>query len=366
MSLPLAERLKLKRFVQELASYKAAHTEFVTVYVPQDYDLTKIINHLAQEQGTASNIKSASTRKNVIAALERMIQHLRLVGKTPPNGLAVFSGNIAAKEGKQDLKVWSIEPPLPLKTRMYRCDKDFVTDLLEEMVLEKQVYGFVVLDRRDANIALLKGKTIVPLKKTHSEVPGKFKTGGQSAARFARIREGAYKEHFKKIAEHMKEQFLPLGNDLKGIIIGGPGVTVQDFLNKDYLTGDIKKKIIGTKDLSYTGDFGLQELLDRSEDLLAKEEVAEEKKIMRRFFDTLAKTPGKAGYGSKEVKKALEVGAVDILLLSETIPESELKEFEELACRTGAEIKMISVETGEGQQLKELGGIAAILRYEIG
>jgi hypothetical protein len=39
------------------------------------------------------------------------------------------------------------------------------------------------------------------------------------------------------------------------------------------LTGDLKKKIIGTKDLSYTGEFGLQELLDKSEDLLAAEEV---------------------------------------------------------------------------------------------
>ena len=94
-----------------------------------------------------------------------------------------------------------------------------------------------------------------------------------SAQRFARIREGAYKDHFKKIAEYMKNQFLPLGNNLKGIIVGGPGTTVNDFLQKEYITGDLQKKIIGTKDLSYTEEFGLQELLDKSEDLLAEEEV---------------------------------------------------------------------------------------------
>ncbi len=303
MTLPLAEKLKLKRFIQELNSHKAAHTEFISVYVPQNYDLVKIIQHLAQEQGTASNIKSASTKKNVQAALEKMIHHLRTFKKTPPHGLAVFSGNVASKEGKQDLRIWSIEPPAPLNTRIYRCDKHFVTDILGEMIIEKQVYGLVVLDRRDANLALLKGKTIIPLKKTHSEVPGKFKAGGQSAARFARIREGAYKEHFKKIAEYMKEQFLPLGNDLKGIILGGPGTTISSFLEKDYITGDIKKKIIGTRDLSYTGDFGLQELIDKSQDLLAKEEIAEEKKIMQKFFDLLAKTTKKVAYGTKEVKK---------------------------------------------------------------
>lgn len=365
MSLALAEKLKLKRFITELNSYKAAHTEFVSVYIPAGYDLNKIINHLAQEQGTASNIKSASTRKNVQAALERMIQHLRVIDKTPPQGLAVFSGNVASLEGKQDLRIWSIEPPLPLNVRIYRCDKNFVTDILEGMAIEKQVYGLVVLDRRDADLALLKGKAIIPLKKTHSEVPGKFRAGGQSAARFARIREGAYKEHFKKIAECMKEQFLPLGNDLQGIIIGGPGTTVQDFLNKDYITGDIKRKILGTKDLSYTGDFGLQELVDKCEDLLAKEEIMGEKKIMQRFFETLAKTPGKISYGYNEVKRVLEMGAVDILLISENLEDKQLDELEALAQASGSEVKMISIETREGQQLKDLGKVAAILRFEV-
>ena len=157
-------------------SQKALHTEFVTVYIPAGYELSKIINHLAEEQGTASNIKSAVTRKNVQAALEKMIQHLKGFKKTPENGLAVFSGNVAAFEGKQDIRVWSFEPPFPLNTRIYRCDKGFVTDILEEMLVEKQVYGLVVLDRRDATIALLKGKTIVPLQKTHSEVPGENKS----------------------------------------------------------------------------------------------------------------------------------------------------------------------------------------------
>ena len=61
-------------------------------------------------------------------------------------------------------------------------------DLLRDMLDIKEVYGLVVVDRRDAAIAYLKGKTIVPLLKTHSEVPGKTKAGGQSAARFCSLR----------------------------------------------------------------------------------------------------------------------------------------------------------------------------------
>jgi len=365
MALTAQQKLHIKKLVNELKHYKAPHTEFVSVYVPAGYDLTKIIQHLAEEQGTASNIKSASTRKNVQSALEKMIQHLRTVDKTPPNGLAVFCGNLAAGEGKIDLRVWSIEPPIPLNTRIYRCDKNFVLDILEDMMVEHQVYGLVVLDRRDATIALLKGKTIIPLKTTHSEVPGKFKAGGQSAARFARLREGAIKEHFKKIADYMKEQFLPLGTNLKGIILGGPGVTINDFVNYDYLTGDIKKKIIGTKDLSYTDDFGLQELLDKSGDLLAEEEVAREKKIMSQFFMEFRENPKKVTYGEKETVHALEMNAVDILLLSENLPEETIFNLEERAQAGGATVKVISTETREGSQLKELGGIAAILRFEI-
>jgi len=252
---------------------------------------------------------------------------------------------------------------VPLNTRIYRCDKLFVTDLLEEMMTEHNVYGLVVLDRRDAILALLKGKTIIPLQRTHSEVPGKFKAGGQSAARFARIREGAYKDHFKKICEYMKDQFLPLGNNLKGIIVGGPGTTVNDFLNHDYLTGDLKKKIIGTKDLSYTEDFGLQELLDKSQDLLAEEEVAIEKKIMERFFKQMLENPQKVTYGEKETLKALERNMVDWLLLSEILEEDRIFELEDLAQKGGAEVKIISTETREGVQLRDLGGMAAILRY---
>jgi len=119
-------------------------------------------------------------------------------------------------------------------------------------------------------------------------VPGKTRAGGQSAARFERIREGAKKEHFKKVAEYMKSQFL--GNkNLKGIIVGGPGPTKYDFIDGGYITTEVKNKIIAIKDLSYTGDFGLKELVEKSEDVLAKEEIITEKKIMTKFFELLAK-----------------------------------------------------------------------------
>ena len=364
MTLTALQRYGLKKFIKELSQYRGRHTELVSVYIPTGYDINKIVGHLNQEQGTAANIKSSSTKKNVIDALERMIQHLRLFKKTPVNGLAAFSGNIAAREGQNNVKVWSIEPPVPLKTRIYRCDKAFVIEILADMTDIKESYGLVVMDRREANIAVLKGKTIVPLRSTSSNVPGKTRAGGQSAARYERLREDAAKDFYKKIGSMMKDEFL--GKEgLKGIIVGGPGPTKHDFVNGDYITTEVKNKIISIKDLSYTDQFGLQELLDKSQDVLASEEVAEEKKIMNRFLELLAKKPGMVSYGEKEVKKCLENGAVELLLLSENLDEKKIDELDETAKQFGTDVQIISTETREGVQLKDIGMIGAILRYEV-
>ena len=362
MAITSKQRLDLKKLVKELGQYRGRHTELVSVYIPAGYELSKITTHLSQEQGTATNIKSTSTRKNVIDALEKMIQHLKLFKKTPPNGLIAFSGNVSEREGQSDVRVWSIELPVILNQRLYRCDKEFILDAITDLIAVQEIYGLVVLDRRDAMLALLRGKSIVPLVKTHSQVPGKTRAGGQSAARFERLREGATKDHYKKVAEFMKEQFLAM-KELKGIIIGGPSTTTNDFLAKNYITGDLKKKIIGVKDLSYTGEFGLQELLERSEDLLAAEEVAEEKKIVRKFLELLATNPGKVTYGLEMVKKQLKNATVDFLLLSESLDDAVIEELEELAELYKSEVKLISTETREGVQLRDLGKVAAILRY---
>jgi len=187
MMITTAQKFKLRKFIKELEIHRGRHTELVSVYVPTGYDMNKIIGHLNQEQGTASNIKSSSTRKNVIDALERMIQHLRTIGRTPANGLAVFSGNVAEREGQQDFQVWSIEPPVPLKIRIYRCDKQFVLEHLAKMIEDKDAYGLVVMDRREADLAFLKGKSIVELSRARSNVPGKTRAGGQCCVKGTQV-----------------------------------------------------------------------------------------------------------------------------------------------------------------------------------
>ncbi|HIH37551.1 peptide chain release factor aRF-1 [Candidatus Woesearchaeota archaeon] len=365
MSLDALQKHELKRFIKELENFRGRHTELVSVLIPAGYDINAIIGHLSQEQGTATNIKSASTRKNVIDALEKMIQHLRLYKQTPPNGLACFSGNVSEREGQFDFKVWSIEPPIPLNTRLYRCDKEFQLDLLRDMLDDKEIYGLVVMDRRDGNVAMLKGKSIINISKASSNVPGKTRAGGQSAMRYHRLREGAAKEFYTKIGMMVKDAFFDKRDQLKGIIIGGPGPTKYDFIEGNYVPNELKQKVIGIKDLSYTEEFGVQELVDKAQDILANEEVGKEKEAMGKFFHILATKPNMVSYGESQVMSLVQRGTVDLLLISEDLEEEKIEAFEKEAEKFGTTIMIISTETREGVQLRDIGKVGAILRYEI-
>jgi peptide chain release factor subunit 1 len=353
----------LRKMLSELSKYRARHTELITVYIPAGYQIQGIINQIAEEAGTARNIKSASTRKAVTTALEKMISHLRQYKKTPDNGLALFTGNTSDREGQLDIKSWSIEPPVPLNVKAYRCDQVFFLDPLKEQMEYKAAYGLIVMDRREADIAILKGKTIVPVWSDSSFVPGKFGVGGQSAARLARTIEGMAKDWYKKVGEAAAKVFSQ--EKVKGIILGGPGPTKDALLAGNFLRTDIKKQVIAVKAVGYTGDFGLKELVERSEDILSKEEVSEETVVMQKFLQFLGSRANMIAYGEAKVKSALEQRAVETLLVSESLPEDTIFAYIEKAEESGADVISISTDTKEGQQLAGLGGIAAILRYAI-
>ena len=359
----LRNKIKLKKFIRPLKLIRGRHTELVSVYVPVGYDIIKIIQHLEQEQGTATNIKDAKTRNNVIDSLSRAINHLRLFKKTPPNGLAVFAGNVSDKENKVDIQVFSIEPPVQINQRIYRCDQTFKLDILEAMLDEKEVYGLIVMDRREATIGLLRGTQIQVLHSMSSGVPGKFKAGGQSSQRFERLIEGMALEFYKRVSSICNNIFLPMKTELKGILVGGPGPTKEAFM--DQLNNELKKKVIGVLDLTYTDESGLHYMVDKARDLLAKELITEEKNAVEKFLTTLAKDPSRAAYGKEEVIKAINLGAVDTLLLSEDLDEFEIEGLTDEAERHGSKVMIISTQTREGQQLRDLGKVAAILRYPV-
>ncbi len=357
--------INFEELVEKLSNIRGRHTELVSVLIPAGFNKDSVTKQLEAEKSTANNIKSKSTRKNVIDALERIIRYLKTLRETPENGLAIYAGNTSENEGQSNIELFDIHPIQPLNTRIYRCDQTFVVEPLKEMLEVKEVYGLLVIDRKEATIGLLEGNHIKVLRKLTSGVPSKIRAGGQSSARFARITEGAAKEFYRRVAEAMKELFFDMPK-LKGIIIGGPMPTKDDFLDEGQLATKLREMVIGMKDIGDSDENGLHLLVGASKDLLAEQGIIKEKKILENFFEMLGKQPGLTAYKKEDVMKALEYSAVDTLIVSKKLSKSEAKSFIDIANNTGARVEIVSADTQEGQQFLNLSGIGAILRYKLG
>ncbi len=407
---------KVKRVLDTLSSKEGRGTELITLYVPPNRQIHEAMTNLREEYGTASNIKSRTTRKNVQDAIERVMQKLKLFREPPPNGIAIFCGAIPQNgPGSERMEIYVLEPPEPINVYFYRCDNKFHLAPLQEVLREKEVYGVILIDANDATIATLHGKNLTINGEYRSGVGGKHKTGGQSARRFERIREQEIGKYFTRVGSHADEILLNT-QGLKGIIIGGPGPTKYDFTEGDHLNYMLKQKVLATVDTSYTGKNGVEEVIAKSSDILQNVRYSEEKKAVQEFLYEIGHDTGLAVYGEDVVRRYLRERVVDTVLLSEKLlrlhvfvkcgqcdyqrdviilPSSSIKyeqdlasekcprcsnqslgievtkdlvdEFIEMAEQANAKLELISSETDEGVMLlKSFGGIAAVLKYKPG
>ena len=411
------ELFRLKKMLNMLASKEGSHTELITIYVPPGKQISDAISMLRDEYGTASNIKSTATRKNVQEAIVKVQQRLKLFKDPGEKGLVVFAGAIPQEgggPGSERMETYVVVPPEPIRIYLYRCDSRFHTEHLQEMLREKETYGILLIDASGATIATLQGKRLEIVRQMSSGVAGKTRAGGQSARRYERLRDMQLNEYFTRVGKHANDVFLGI-DTLKGIILAGPGPTKYDFDKGDYLNYMLKKKIIDTIDTAYVEEQGVKEVVERAPEIMRKVRYIEEKQIMQQFLYEVGHDSGLITYGEAEVRRALESGAVRTLLISEkvdqwrvtvkcsacgyekkhTVKAQKLTEFEqdlsdkacpkcqapslavvdkqdliddlaELAAQGNADVEIISGETEEGQMLKNaFGGIAAILRFKM-
>ncbi|MDO8508780.1 MAG: hypothetical protein Q7S27_03795 [Nanoarchaeota archaeon] len=186
-----------------------------------------------------------------------------------------------------------------------------------------------------------------------------------SSQRFHRITEGLAKEFFRRVSGEMKKVFFEMPK-LKGILVGGPIPTKEEFLEEGDLPTTLRNKVIAVKDLGYTDMHGLELLVEQSQQDIAEQELVKEKNILAKFFETLGKHREKAAYGLEKVKLALQRGAVDILLISKKLPKNEAEELEKAAANIGAEIIIISTDNQYGEQFLNLTkGVGAVLRFAL-
>ncbi|MDR0508236.1 MAG: peptide chain release factor aRF-1, partial [Candidatus Methanoplasma sp.] len=313
-------RYDFKKAMQEITSYRGRGTELISVYIPNYRLISDVMAYLREEQSQATNIKSKSTMKNVTSAIDSIMSRLRTYKTAPPNGLVIFCGEVPRAGDQTKMVQYTVEPPEEITTFLYRCDSEFFTEPLEEMLLDKKSFGLITIDRKEATLGLLSGSKISVLKHFDSLVPSKHHQGGQSSVRFERLIVIAAHEFYKKVSDSATEIFLNK-SELQGILVGGPGSTKDFFVKEEYLHHELRKKVVSPLfDTGYTDEFGLRELVDAAKDTLTDIQLTIEKEYMQRFFREIRKPDGGlSAYGEDDVRTAVEVGAVDVLLLSESL-----------------------------------------------
>jgi peptide chain release factor subunit 1 len=406
-------RYSFQRKLDEIAATKGRATELVSLYVSPGKQISDVMSYLRNEYAQSSNIKSRTTRKNVMWAIESLMGRVRQFKEPPKNGVAFFVGSKAVGADKSESVTFIVEPPEPLNTYLYRCDSTFFLDPLLAMVHEPDVWGLIVMDRAEVTIGLLRGKRVETLRNRQSLVPSKHGRGGQSAHRFERLIEHAAHEFFVKVAEMSAELFLPRKETLKGILLGGPGATKEYFYKESYLQYELQQKVVQPLfDTGYTDEYGLKELVEKATHTLHGLDITEEKRLVQRLLGEIRKAEaGLAAYGEADVSRALEMGSVETLLISEglrqrrvtfrctacqkefvrTLPDDEIDKVLDGPCphcsqrtlteiasedyveglfrravESNASVRLVSTESEEGEMLaKGFQGIAAILRYPL-
>ena len=157
-------------------------------------------------------------------------------------------------------------------------------------------------------------------------------------------------------------------DSIQNIVIAGPGFVKNDFY--DYLKdkhSDLAKISI-VESTGAGGRNGIAEVLKKGtvEKLTSENRVAQEMAAMENLFTQIGKNSSKVAYGIKETKHAVNLGAVSQLLVLDTqVPKDDMGETMDMVENMKGEVLVISSQHDGGKQLESLGGVAALLRYEI-
>ncbi|MET1101712.1 MAG: peptide chain release factor aRF-1 [Pyrodictiaceae archaeon] len=369
MPVSLEEKLRvdkrdLKKIIRELKKWRAPATVLLSLYIPPGRPLSDVMNLLRQEYSITDNIKLKRTREAVQRALSSAMDRLSMFQKVPDKGLVVFCGE---DMNTRDFICLVFVPPEPVPVFFYRTDKFFHTEFLEEMIEAEDTYGLVIIERDQATIGLLKGTRIILLEELEGYVPGKHHRGGQSQRRFDRQIEQFVRGFYKEAADAINKHFLPLLEKgvLKAIIIGGPGYAKRDFLETGFLDYRLRKLVVPQLvDVSYQGEAGLRELVIRAEKIIEQNKYAELVKAVEEFKYHLAKDDGLAVYGEREIKTALEYGALKFIVVDEE--RDDLEYWEEEAQKYGTIVYTLSSDIPEAEWIrKTFKGLIGVLRFKI-
>jgi len=406
------EMWKIKRMIKKLEASKGNGTSMVTLVIPPKENVMNAMGFLNNEYAQAANIKSKQTMNSVQSAITSTREKLKLYKNTPENGLIIFCGMILMEDNKTEKKITlDIEPFKACQSFMYRCEGKFHSECLNYLLEDDEKFGFIIVDGGGATFATLQGNVRTILQKIVVELPKKHGRGGQSANRFARLREEKRHAYVKKVAELAVTNFITDNRtNVKGIVMAGSADFKTVIAQSDMFDKRLQEAVIATFDVSYGGENGLNQAIQQSADALSNVRFVEEKNLITKFFQEISLDTGMIVFGVNDTMKALEMSALDKVLLYDEIEhtryeirnpiknetktwyltpaqENDPKYFKdsetgidlevvasEPLCdwlcvnygSYGAKVELITDKTQEGFQfVKGFGGIGGNLRYKI-
>lgn len=292
----------------------------ISLIIPPKDQIPRIAQKLADEYGTASNIKSRVNRLSVLSAITSTQQKLKLYSKVPPNGLVIYCGTVLTDDGKEKKVNIDIEPFKPINTSLYLCDNKFHTEALQELLESDLKFGFIIMDGNGCLFGSLCGNTREILHKFVVDLPKKHGRGGQSALRFARLRTEKRHNYVRKVAETAVQVFIT--NDkvnVAGIVLAGSADFKTELKTSDMFDQRLVAKVIKVVDVSYGGENGFNQAIELSQEVLQGVKFIAEKKLLGKYFDEISLDTGRFVFGIEETLRAMEMGAVETLIVWENL-----------------------------------------------
>lgn len=311
---------KIKKLIKHLQNARGNGTSMISLVIHPRDQISMIQKKLTDEYGTASNIKSRVNRLSVLSAITSTQQKLKLYSKVPENGLVLYCGDIITEDGKEKKVTFDIIPYKPINTSLYMCDNKFHTEALAELLEADDKFGFIVMDGQGTLFGLLSGNTRTVLHKFTVDLPKKHGRGGQSALRFARLREEKRHNYVRKVAEVAVQNFIT--NDklnVKGLVLAGSADFKTDLARSELFDPRLAAGVVKIVDISYGGENGFNQAIELSSETLSNVKFVQEKKLLDSYFDEISQDTGKFCYGIDDTLKALDLGAVETLIVFENL-----------------------------------------------
>lgn len=315
------EMFKVKKLIKSLQAARGNGTSMISLIIPPKDQISRVSRMLADEYGTASNIKSRVNRLSVLGAITSTQQRLKLYNKCPTNGLVIYCGTIVTDEGKEKRVNIDFEPFKPINTSLYLCDNKFHTEALGELLQDNDRFGFIVMDGNGSLYGAVAGNHREILHRFTVDLPKKHGRGGQSALRFARLRMEKRHNYVRKVAE-MATQFF-ITNDcpnIAGLVLAGSADFKNELNNSDMFDQRLAKIVVKVVDVSYGGENGFNQAIELASETLSNVKFVYEKKLICKYMEEIAQDTGKYCFGVSDTMKALDLGAVETLILWEDLP----------------------------------------------